>query len=117
MTKYRVTMFLDRVELINLIDSGQAANASIMPMHEEGGANYSGTIPARGARALRGSKVNDTVRAALANGPRTVKQLKTALEEGGFAAGSLSTALMALQKSGEIGRTAEGIYQLAQAAE
>jgi predicted Rossmann fold nucleotide-binding protein DprA/Smf involved in DNA uptake len=108
-------MLLDRVGLIDLIDSGQAANASITPVPEEN--PISKSAPARGTRALRGSKVNDTVRAALADGPRTVKQLKTALEEGGFAPGSLSTALMALQKSGEIGRTAEGIYQLAQAAE
>lgn len=64
------------------------------------------------ARVLRGSKVNDTVRAALANGPRTVKQLKAALEDAGLAAGSLSTALAALQRTSEVSRTADGIYQL-----
>ena len=65
----------------------------------------------------RGSKVHDTVLQALANGPQTVKQLKSALEGAGLAAGSLSTAIAHLQKAGSVARTADGVYDLRQAAQ
>ena len=72
--------------------------------------------PKRGGRR-KGSKVNAAVLGALANGPQTVKQLKSALENAGLSAGSLSTALANLQNSGALSRTAEGIYDLRQAAQ
>jgi hypothetical protein len=64
-------------------------------------------------RPARGSKVNDTIVAALQNGPLTAKELKEALEHGGLAAGSLSTGLAMLQKSRVIERVGDGLYELA----
>ena len=61
-------------------------------------------------RTPRGSKVNRTILAALANGPQTTKQLKDALEAADLAPGSLSTGLAALQKSGEVSGHGSGIY-------
>jgi len=63
-------------------------------------------------RPARGSKVNDTIIAALQNGPLTAKELKEALEHGGLAAGSLSTGLAMLQKSRVVERVGDGLYGL-----
>ena len=73
------------------------------------------------ARKLRGSKVNSTILEAMEGGPKTVKELKDALEAADLAAGSLSTGLATLQRSGEVERVGEGLYglkgQRAEAAE
>jgi hypothetical protein len=71
-------------------------------------------------RPLRGSKVNDTILNELSAGPRTVKDLKGALEANHLSAGSLSTGIAALTKAGQIQRVTEGVYgltELNQAAE
>ena len=74
------------------------------------------TTPVEGTaapgRPARGSKVNDTIVAALQNGPLTAKELKEALEHGGLAAGSLSTGLAMLQKSRVVERVGDGLYGL-----
>jgi len=74
------------------------------------------TTPVEGTvapgRPARGSKVNDTIIAALQNGPLTAKELKEALEHGGLAAGSLSTGLAMLQKSRVVERVGDGLYGL-----
>lgn len=66
----------------------------------------------RATRTPRGSRVNKTILAALANGPQTTKQLKEALEAADLAPGSLSTGLAALQKSGEVSGHGGGIYAI-----
>ena len=68
------------------------------------------------ARSIRGSKVNETILAALHNSTLTVKQLKEALEAADLSPGSLSTGIAALQKAGQIERVGEGVYALAGAA-
>ena len=75
------------------------------------------TTPVEGTaapgRPARGSKVNDTIVAALQLGPLGVKELKEALEHNDLAAGSLSTGLAMLQKSRVIERVGDGLYELA----
>jgi hypothetical protein len=62
---------------------------------------------------VRVSKVNDTILATLQNGPASVRELKEALEARHLSAGSLSTGIAALTKSGEVYRESEGVYALA----
>jgi hypothetical protein len=69
---------------------------------------------------VRNSKVNDAILARLGNGQASVKELKEALERVHLSAGSLSTGIAALTKSGQVERVGEGLYALAayeQAAE
>jgi hypothetical protein len=68
---------------------------------------------------VRFSKVNDAILEALKGGPTQVRALKEALEARHLSAGSLSTGIAALTKSGDIYRESEGVYALsiAQAAE
>jgi hypothetical protein len=61
---------------------------------------------------VRASKVNDAILARLAHGQATVKELKEALEAKNLSAGSLSTGIAALTKSGDIARVSEGLYAL-----
>ena len=61
---------------------------------------------------LRGSKINTTILNALAGGPKTVKEMKEALEGAGMSAGSLSTGLATLQKAREVERIGDGLYGL-----
>jgi predicted Rossmann fold nucleotide-binding protein DprA/Smf involved in DNA uptake len=70
----------------------------------------------RGPRKRGGSKVNDTVLAAMANGATSTAILKQALTDAGNAPGSLSTALAQLQKSGKVERVGQGHYQLRESA-
>jgi hypothetical protein len=65
------------------------------------------------APPLRGSKVNDTILAALHNSTLTTRQLKDALENAGLSAGSLSTGIAALTATKQIERIGEGVYALA----
>jgi hypothetical protein len=65
---------------------------------------------------VRVSKVNDAILARLANAPATVRELKEALERVHLSAGSLSTGIAALTKSGQIERVGEGVYGLVGAA-
>jgi hypothetical protein len=61
---------------------------------------------------VRTSKVNHAILYALAHGQATVKMLKEALEARNLSAGSLSTGIAALTKSGQIERVSEGVYAL-----
>jgi|HubBroStandDraft_6_1064221.scaffolds.fasta_scaffold24387_6 DNA-binding transcriptional ArsR family regulator len=62
---------------------------------------------------VRASKVNDAILATLQqHGEASVKELKEALERVHLSAGSLSTGIAALTKSGQIERVREGVYGL-----
>jgi predicted Rossmann fold nucleotide-binding protein DprA/Smf involved in DNA uptake len=61
----------------------------------------------------RFSKVNAALLEALQDGPKTVALMKSALEQAGMSAGSLSTGIAALTKDGKIIRQDNGDYQLA----
>jgi DNA-binding transcriptional ArsR family regulator len=63
---------------------------------------------------VRASKVNDAILATLQqHGEASVRELKEALERVHLSAGSLSTGIAALTKSGQIERVREGVYGLA----
>jgi DNA-binding transcriptional ArsR family regulator len=62
---------------------------------------------------VRASKVNDAILATLRqHGEASVRELKEALEAVHLSAGSLSTGIAALTKSGQIERVREGVYGL-----
>jgi hypothetical protein len=120
MTKYRVTMETDDNGLKRLIHSGAIQGATIVPIGaEQDDADVVHQLhpaaPTRlphKTRAPRGSKVNDALINALADGPRDTKALKEALVKANLAAGSLSTGVAQLMKSGQIERSADGMYSL-----
>jgi hypothetical protein len=62
------------------------------------------------APRTRRSKVNAAILGAMNHGPATKKTLKSALENAGMSASSLSTGIAALIKSGQIERVGEGEY-------
>ena len=124
MTKYTVTIQLaNREQFNNFIDNvGPVVGQLVVTVEADQEAEATSGEPAAApkARQLRGSKVNDTILAALHNSTLTVKQLKEALEQADLSPGSLSTGIAVLQKSGQIERVGEGLYALAgykQAAE
>lgn len=120
MNTYKVTMTLDKNQLVSFIDIGGdfVARASIKPITTE---HETPPViekkPRHGRRGPRGSKVSSTILETLAAGPMPVKGLKEALEKAGMAPGSLSTGLAVLQRAGAIKRASEGVYELAQAAQ
>jgi hypothetical protein len=61
---------------------------------------------------VRASKVNNAILDLLSHGHQPVRALKEALESRNLSAGSLSTGIAALTKSGQIERVAEGVYGL-----
>jgi predicted HTH transcriptional regulator len=62
----------------------------------------------------RVSKVNESIlRTMRHSGSATVKELKEALEAVNLSAGSLSTGIAYLTKSGQIARVGEGVYAIA----
>lgn len=125
MSKYTVTIQLaDREHFLNFIDTVGPVVGQLVVTVEADQQTADEQTPDEPAapkvRQLRGSKVNDTILAALHNSTLTVKQLKEALEQADLSAGSLSTGIAMLQKSGQIERVGEGLYALAgykQAAE
>ena len=122
MNTYKVTLTLDPKELINFIDFGFAAKATIEPILDTGevqGNQHAPIMSRRASRAPRGSKVNDAILLALQGGERSSKELRKVLEGAGLAAGSLSAGLAVLQRQGHIDRVSEGVYALrmAKAAE
>jgi DNA-binding transcriptional ArsR family regulator len=65
------------------------------------------------APKVRTSKVNDAILATLRqHGEASVRELKEALERVHLSAGSLSTGIAYLTKSGQIERVREGVYGL-----
>jgi predicted Rossmann fold nucleotide-binding protein DprA/Smf involved in DNA uptake len=110
-------------EFLNFVDTiGPAVERLVVTVSAGTGEAAPAPVPARspiGRRGPRGSKVNTTVLEALNDAPRTVKELKEALENAGMAAGSLSTSLATLQRSGQVERVGEGLYglKMAKAAE
>ena len=109
--KYTVTLQLaDRNAFTSFVDSiGPLVERLVVTVQ----AGESEPASAPKERVPRGSKVNDTILEMLQNGPASVKDLKEALEARNLSAGSLSTGLAALQKSGAIQRVGEGNYGLA----
>jgi DNA-binding transcriptional ArsR family regulator len=62
---------------------------------------------------VRTSKVNDAILATLRqHGEASVRELKEALERVHLSAGSLSTGIAYLTKSGQVERVREGVYGL-----
>lgn len=124
--KYTVTLQLEQAQFLNFIDSvgpvvGQlvvTVEAQGMPAgpdwNEQPGQEVPASAPAPKTRPARGSKVNDTILAALQNSTLTVKQLKEALEHADLSAGSLSTGIAALTRDNKIVRVSEGVYALAE---
>ena len=115
MSKYTVTIQLaDREHFLNFIDTvGPVVGQLVVTVEASSSAEVELDEPAAPkARQLRGSKVNDTILAALHNSTLTVKQLKEALEQADLSPGSLSTGIAMLQKSGQIERVGEGLYAL-----
>ena len=125
MSKYTVTIQIaDRDSFVHFVDNvGPLVGQIVVTVEadQEAEAEAASDEPAAPkVRQLRGSKVNDTILAALHNSTLTVKQLKEALEQADLSPGSLSTGISMLQKSGQIERVGEGLYALAgykQAAE
>ena len=119
--RYRVSLDMSREQLIAALVPGTHV-AEIVP-YEDGGpdsestagstaeSTYSAMIRRR-PRALRGSKVNDTILKAMSENMQSTASLKKALEDAGLAPGSLSTGLAALQKEGTVIRVQSGIYDL-----
>jgi hypothetical protein len=104
---YRVTMTLNRADLLALIDQGRVRGADISLEEEGVGETLTPTVR---ERAKRGSRVNLTILDTLAAGPQPVAALKVALKNAGLAASSLPTGLSALLRNGDIRRVEEGIY-------
>ena len=129
MSKYTVTIQLaDRDSFVHFVDNvGPVVGQLVVTVEADQEAEAEAEAEAAPdepaapkVRQLRGSKVNDTILAALHNSTLTVKQLKEALEQADLSPGSLSTGIAMLQKSGQIERVGEGLYALAgykQAAE
>jgi hypothetical protein len=112
MNTYSVTLNLTKDQFLNLIDAAAPllAQATIKVIKEPADAIHAMHPKAKRASKLRGSKVNDTILTTIASGSATVKQLKEALEKAGMSAGSLSTGLAALSRSGQIERISDGVY-------
>lgn len=105
----------DRLMLADLLDAigpyAQSAEIAI--------SNGAPTAPNKVAskptvmtRGPKRSKVNEAIRSRLDRGQASISELKSALENAGMSAASLSTGIAALTKSGEISRVGDGVYEL-----
>ena len=118
MSHYTVTLQLpNRERFMHLLDQiGPMAGQLLITVtdEEETPADWTPSEPTDVVRRRgpRGSKVNDTILAAMQEAPQTVKALKEALEANGLSAGSLSTGIATLTKAERIERVAEGTYAL-----
>jgi hypothetical protein len=109
MNTYTITLELDRNQFIDFLDGPFGTSKIDVKVNQ-------GAVAAPPPR-LRTSKVNDAILGTLKHGPASTAELKSALVNAGLSAGSLSTGLATLQKSGAVGRSSEGAYELKQAAE
>lgn len=112
MTNFRVTLSLSQEDLMHLIRSGELVGATITPIAEPADNTPLAVRMPHKTRAVRGSKVNDAILGALADGPQSAKTLKAALEKAGLAGGSLSTGLALLQKAHRVERVGDGSYAM-----
>jgi hypothetical protein len=117
MSEYTVTMRLnDREQFVHFIDTvGPVVDRLVVTVKAD---EQPVETPARErapivARTPRGSKVNTTILQALMEGPKTVKELKEALERANLSSGSLSTGLAVLQRSKQVHRVQDGVYAIA----
>ena len=86
MKMYKVAVTVSAEQFMNLFPRiGKDFQLEIKEI-DSGQKDLFQNAPKRGGRR-KGSKVNDAVLQALANGPQTVKQLKSALENAGLAPG------------------------------
>jgi hypothetical protein len=121
MSEYTVTMRLnDREQFVHFIDTvGPVVDRLVITVKADEQADAIPEAPtrapqvARSTRGPRGSKVNTTILQALMQGPRTIKELKQALEGANLSPGSLSTGLAVLQRSKQVHRVEDGLYELA----
>jgi hypothetical protein len=123
MSEYTVTMRLnDREQFVHFIDTvGPVVDRLVvtvkadepMDMRPRPENETVSQTPPRATRATRGSKVNTAILQALMQGPRTIKELKGALEGANLSPGSLSTGLAVLQRSKQVHRVEDGLYELA----
>lgn len=67
--------------------------------------------PAAGAPALKVSTLKDQILEVLADGPKSLKDVRAALPD--VAAGSISNAMTALREEGEVEPVSRGVYKLA----
>jgi hypothetical protein len=122
MSEYTVTLRLnDREQFTHFIDTvGPVVDRLVVTVKAD--EQSAETIPqapmrapqvARSTRGPRGSKVNTTILQTLMEGPKTVKELKGALEGANLSSGSLSTGLAVLQRSKQVHRVQDGVYALA----
>jgi hypothetical protein len=114
MNRYLVKINMSHDELTAFLAKGIAGKVEIEALPVSPGVSLH-SIPHPAApkpRAVRGSKVNDAILGALADGPQSAKTLKAALEKAGLAGGSLSTGLALLQKAHRVERSADGSYAL-----
>jgi hypothetical protein len=122
MSEYTVTLRLnDREQFTHFIDTvGPVVDRLVVTVKadeqsaapQEPAREREARTP-RAPRAVRGSKVNTTILQALMEGPKTVKELKGALESANLSSGSLSTGLAVLQRSKQVHRVQDGLYQIA----
>lgn len=124
--KYTVTLQLpDREAFFHFVDSiGPLVERLVVtvdgPPPTQTAEPEADAPPPPKARAPRISKVSNAINAALKDGPKTVKQLKEALEAADLSPGSLSTGIATLQRENVLERVGEGLYALSnfrQAAE
>jgi hypothetical protein len=120
MSEYTVTLRLDnREQFMNFVETiGPAVDRLVVTVQaDEVGASEAPVMQRAEThqairRGPRGSKVNTTILQALASGPKTIKELKGALEAAELAPGSLSTGLAVLQRSKQVQRIEDGLYGL-----
>ena len=125
MTKFLVAHTLDHKELADHIAAlGGLKNATVTVLPDmEQATPLTRNPPApkvvpspktNGGRNRKsgGSTVNTIILSAMAGGPASTAGLKDALTAAGKKSSSLPTALIALQKSGQIERVGVGQYQM-----
>jgi hypothetical protein len=108
----------DRTVLADLLDAVQSYAESVeiaisnnAPKTVDG-SSVAKTKTVKRGRGPKRSKVNDTIRNALAKGAGKISELKESLINAGMSAASLSTGIAALTKAGEIERVGDGEYAL-----
>lgn len=120
-SKYKVILQVtDRNMLADIIDAVESKAASIeietVSNHVETVVRPQRVLAARqprvSRRGRRTSKVNTAILSALSDHSASIADMKAALTQAGLSAGSLSTGIAALTKSGQIERVGEGTYSL-----
>jgi len=108
MTTYNVTLRLSEKQFLSFLDATVAPLPMTIEVARE--TTEGAPTPATKLRGPRSSKVNDAILARLKEGPASAAPIKEALEKAGLSAGSFSTGIASLQKSGRIVRNGAGEY-------